>query len=100
MVVDISKLKSPGDIGFTKAEIHALNLTIELVNVMAQGVIGNGPSRDGDITELVAHIHPIQHMIMSQVAARAYPQQFRLLGGVLADGASRPSPEQNGQAGA
>ena len=46
-------------------------------------IVGDGPTRDHDLAELVVHIHAIQQAIMSQAAGRAYPGQFRLLGETL-----------------
>lgn len=46
-------------------------------------IVGDGPTRDADLHELVVHIHAIQHAIMSQAAGRAYPAEFRLLGSTL-----------------
>lgn len=74
--------KPKPQIGFTEMEQKAINLTIELANAYAQ-IVGDGPSRDGDMAEFVAHLHPIQNAIMSQLAHRIYPQFFRGLGGVV-----------------
>lgn len=63
----------------TELELAAIDLTAELANAMAR-IIGHGRSRDGDIAEACHHIHNLQHMIMAQAAARAYPSRFRLLG--------------------
>ena len=67
----------------TAAELHAMDLTVELVNLMCCDVIGCGASRAGDVAELAASIHHIQQQILSQAAARAYPDRFRLLGGTV-----------------
>jgi hypothetical protein len=64
----------------TADEHRAMELTAELVNLMARAVISYGDSRHGDIQELVEHIHGIQNMILAQAAARAYPDRYRLLG--------------------
>jgi hypothetical protein len=32
------------------------------------------------MNEIIHHIHIIQHAIMAQAAARAYPERLRLLG--------------------
>ena len=64
----------------TEEEQLALGLTGELHRQMIL-IIGPGPARIGDTAELVTHIHAIQHMIMSQAAARAYPLLYRMLGG-------------------
>lgn len=49
-------------------------------------VVGDGPTRDADLMELVVHIHAIQHAVMAQAAARAYPDEFRLLGSTIRGG--------------
>lgn len=64
----------------TPEELHALRLTGDLVDYVGQHVIGHGPSRDADSREFIAHVHAIQHMIMAQAAARAHPDELRLLG--------------------
>lgn len=66
------------------AERRCLDLTVELWNTMVRDVIGGERSAAGDLSELASKIHDIQHMIMSQAAARAYPGIFRLLGGSVA----------------
>lgn len=43
-------------------------------------VVGDGPTRDADLAELIVHVHAIQRSMMSQAAARMYPSEFRLLG--------------------
>lgn len=70
----------PGPGPLTEAEQIALGLTGELRRQMIL-IIGPGPARLGDTAELAAHVHAIQHMIMSQAAARAYPLLYRQLGG-------------------
>lgn len=65
----------------TAAEHRAMDLTAELVNVLVQEVIGDGPGRTGDVNEVVHHVHSLQRLIMSQAAGRAYPHRYRLLGG-------------------
>ena len=76
----------------TCSELSALDITAELVAKMTRDVIGNGPTRAADVGEFVRHIHAIQHMIMAQAAARAYPAEFRLLGESL--GTPVPTKEQ------
>jgi hypothetical protein len=63
----------------TADELHAMNVTAQLVNAL-HNIVGQGPSREDDLTELVGHVHNIQHAVMGQAAARAYPERFRLLG--------------------
>lgn len=67
----------------TDQERELLALTGQVADQFAR-VIGDGPSRDGDVTEAVFHVHALQNMILAQAAARAYPDEFRLLGGVVA----------------
>lgn len=69
----------------TEADHRALSLTVELWNVLCRDVVGAGRSRAGDLGELCGHIHAIQHAVLSQAAARAYPDLYRLLGGELTE---------------
>jgi hypothetical protein len=71
----------------TEAEHKAVTLAGELFTHLARQVVGTGPTREADLRELAAHIHGIQHTVMSQAAARLYPGTYRLLGEVL-----RPEP--------
>lgn len=64
-------------------EREALSLTAKLAQVCMK-VIGKGPSAEHDWAEMAHRIHDIQHALMSNAAARAYPDTFRLLGGTLA----------------
>jgi hypothetical protein len=43
-------------------------------------VVDDDITRDADMREIVFHIHALQHMVMAQVAARAYPDLYRRLG--------------------
>lgn len=43
-------------------------------------IVGSGLCRENDLAELVIPIHTLQRYIMGQAAARAYPDQYRLLG--------------------
>lgn len=67
----------------TEAEHRAMALTAELWNLLCTDIVGQGRSRSGDVRELGDHIHAIQNVVMAQAAARAYPNQYRLLGGEL-----------------
>lgn len=58
-------------------------------------VVGNGPTRDHDLAEIVAHVHALQHKVMGQAAARAYPGRYRVLGGVVG---GDPQPPGDGPA--
>lgn len=63
----------------TPAEHQAMRTTVDLYHQLAR-VVADGPSRPGDMAEVVHHIHGLQRMILAQAAARAYPDQYRLLG--------------------
>jgi hypothetical protein len=64
----------------TDAEHKAMDLVAELTRAIA-GVIGDGGYQAAnDMREVVLHVHAIQNMILSQSAARAYPDRYRLLG--------------------
>jgi hypothetical protein len=67
----------------TNAEHRAMDLTVTLVNLVMHEVIGFGPTRDADVREFVAAVHAVQQMVLSQAAARAYPDRYRLLGGMI-----------------
>lgn len=43
-------------------------------------IIGEGPQAIHDWAEAASRIHDLQHLVMAQAAARAYPGAFRLLG--------------------
>lgn len=63
----------------TADEHRAMELSASLY-LLLDVIVGNGPLRLGDLRELTGHIHGIQHAILSQAAARAYPHAYRLLG--------------------
>lgn len=46
-------------------------------------ITDHGPTREPDLNELVIHIHALQQAVLSQAAARAYPDEFRRLGSTL-----------------
>lgn len=64
----------------TPAEHDAVAMAGELWNLLT-GIVGDGPAREGDLRELIGHVHAIQQAVMKQAAARAYPEMYRLLGG-------------------
>ncbi len=74
----------------TEDEKRALTLTGELVNLISGRIIGDAPSRAGDVNEVVGHIHALQRMLMAQAAARAYPSEYRLLGGAVKEASGGP----------
>lgn len=46
-------------------------------------VVADGPTRDADLRELIAHVHAIQHAVMAQAASRAHPDLYRALGSTI-----------------
>ncbi len=66
--------------GLTDAELRAMDLSAELMNLIAGEIVTDGPARERDVNEAALRIHSIQQMIMSQAAARSHPGRFRLLG--------------------
>ena len=49
--------------------------------ILLRKIIGDEPPNAyHDWVEATTHIHALQNMILSQVAARTYPTRFRLLG--------------------
>lgn len=64
----------------TPAEHAAVAQAAELWKTLC-GIVADGPARDGDLRELIFHIHAIQRTVLKQAAARAYPELYRLLGG-------------------
>ena len=48
-------------------------------------VVGDGPSRSADLDEVIFHIHALQNFVLSQSAARTYPNEFRLAGLTLTE---------------
>jgi len=76
----------------TQDELVAMHFTAELANAFGR-IVGDGQTRMDDLSEAVHHIHALQHMIMSQAAARAYPSRFRLLGESLATQTPAPAPD-------
>jgi len=48
-------------------------------------ILGPGVVAKGDLGEVARHIHALQHMVMAQAAARAYPDKYRMLGNQMED---------------
>jgi hypothetical protein len=71
----------------TEEERDTVALAGELWNQLCR-IVPGGPTRAADLSELCVHIHAIQHAIMANAAARAYPGRYRLLGYSAAPGAS------------
>ena len=68
----------------TGDEQKALDALANVAGLLAV-IVGRGPTRGADLAELYAHVHALQQAVMSQAAARAYPDRFRLLGEVHPD---------------
>jgi len=77
----MAPLVDPDDL-LTDDEKEALDLTGKLANKL--GVIirkgGSEVVAEQDWAEAAVFIHQIQHMIMAQACARAFPGEYRLLG--------------------
>jgi hypothetical protein len=65
--------------GLTDAEHHALRVSAELWGALVV-LVGDGPSREADLGELVHHLHVLQRYVLGQAGARAHPELYRLLG--------------------
>jgi hypothetical protein len=73
----------------TQAE-HDLIRDLGLCMVAFTCIAGAERTRDADLTEFCSIIHAAQNTVMSQAAARAYPHEYRLVGGIC-----EPLPEEN-----
>ncbi len=78
---DSDQIEAPEPL-LTAEEMAFMRLTADLANSLSN-VIGHGGTRHFDLHEGVDKIHQLQHMVMAQAAARAYPGLFRVLGGVI-----------------
>ena len=65
-----------------EAELEAVQTIGKFAGQMRR-LIGDGPQAEADWAEAADKIHQLQTMILAQAAARAYPELFRPLGGVL-----------------
>lgn len=74
----------------TADERQAVRWAGMLYTFLAEGVVANGATRNDDLAELRAAVHLIQRAVLAQAAARAYPEEFRLLGKVLTAGDRNP----------
>lgn len=63
----------------TDDEHAVMKTTADLWNGLCK-ITGRDQTRNADLAEACAHVHAIQHMVLAQAAARAYPDQYRLLG--------------------
>jgi hypothetical protein len=51
--------------------------------VLFCGITGQTSTRDDDLQEIISAIHLLQRYVMSNAAARAYPDEYRALGETL-----------------
>jgi hypothetical protein len=70
---------SARDALLTPAEHHLIKLLGECWTRYSR-IVGDGPTRAADSNEFVTKIHDLQHAVMAQAAARAYPDEYRLVG--------------------
>ncbi len=76
-------MTDPADLGLlTEDEQLAINQAGALWKILRK-ITANRSTRTNDLNELAFHIHAIQRAVMAQAAARAYPNEYRLLGDVL-----------------
>jgi predicted sugar kinase len=66
----------------TSYEKLALEVSGHLANLILNKIIPHpvAMGTENDLYEVLAHIHGIQRYIMSNAAARAYPEMYRVLG--------------------
>lgn len=67
----------------TADEHRAIDLLSELNGLLGRIVGREEPARGNDLFELASHTHVLQNAVLSQAAARAYPDRYRPLGGAL-----------------
>ena len=67
----------------TDEEREAIRLAGELYTHIQDRVCGLGVTREADLAELRLAIHAVQRLVMAQAAARAYPDELRLMGEVV-----------------
>lgn len=73
----------------TPEEHEVMDMTANLANALRR-VVGDGPHAAHDWNEIAAPIHTIQHHVLAQAAARAYPERYRLMGQTLTTVAETP----------
>lgn len=69
----------------TEKEHQAVEVSAQLSRLMAEIIFEGGDPgvAASDRAEAITLIHGIQQMILTQAAARAYPDRYRLLGASL-----------------
>lgn len=66
----------------TDDEHRAVELAGQLYNLLCN-IVDDGPARQADLAECAASVHQIQRAVLTQAAARAYPDRYRLLGSTI-----------------
>lgn len=65
----------------TDAEHEIIDLLGRAAGIYSREVLGGDENnRYYDLAEFVHHVHLLQHAVMAQAAARAYPARYRLAG--------------------
>ncbi len=77
----------------TDAEHQVIRLAADLWNALCAAV-PDGPTRSADMGELCGHIHAIQHAVMANAAARAFPDLYRRLGSTIESSTFEQSREE------
>ena len=66
----------------TFEENEVVNMLGDAFNIFSRAIVANGAMYDHDVNEFAGFIHGAQRMVLSQAAARCYPDSYRLLGKV------------------
>ena len=64
----------------THQEHEALDILATFFNLMSNDICAHGSTRNQDMKEVSAHVYTLQRIVLSQSAARNYPEKYRLLG--------------------
>jgi len=59
---------------------HMLMGKLAEIMIEFEKMAGDTHNRPHDLHEVALHIHALQHTVLAQSAARAYPALYRLLG--------------------
>ena len=78
-------MRSPHPEMLTLAEHQVADLLEQAASLFAKKVVGEGPTRDADTAEFFSRIHDLQHAVMAQAAARAFPSLYRLAGQTIGE---------------
>lgn len=66
--------------GLSADELVVLDKITEVHAFIRDRVMADGESRSSHMRDVTFYVHGLQTIIMSQAAARAYPDEFRMLG--------------------